>query len=223
MIRKLGDWVLLYIVPLLGSVIIRIIWKFIRVEIVGEEHVKEFWQRDENVIISFWHDQLLMMVMGYSGPGGRILISASKDGELIARTMRWFGHDAVRGSSSRGGKAALREMMQLAEQPYDLVFTPDGPRGPRHEIKPGVIQLARVSGRPIIPVTFVCSRGHRFASWDRFLLPFPFARGVYCYGEPLYVNRGDDLEVAREQAQTAMDNNHLKASSILENAGVSAV
>jgi hypothetical protein len=163
------------------------------------------------------------MVQGYRGPGARILISASKDGELIARTMRCFGQGAVRGSSTRGGRSAFKAMMALADEPFDLVITPDGPKGPRHQIKPGVVQLARLTGRPVIPMAFVCSRGHRFASWDRFLLPYPFSRGVYAFGEPVVYRKGEDAEGFRARLQHAMDKNVLRARSRLEKPGVSAV
>lgn len=220
---RLGKYLLLNLVPPLAAGLIRLLRKLLRVEVVGAEIVDSFSARGEHVILSFWHDQLLLMVTGYRGAGARILISPSQDGELIARTMGYFGQGAVRGSSSRGGRAAFKELLQLAEQPYDLVFTPDGPKGPRHQLKPGVAQLARLCGRPVIPMAFACSRGHRFASWDRFLLPYPFARGVFAFGEPLYCSKGDDAEVFSQQLQAAMTATNQHARQRLEDLGVSAV
>lgn len=217
------DWLLFRLVPFVASWIIRLLRWSIRARIVGEEFPRGFWQRDEPVILCFWHDQLLLMVMGYRGPGARILISASKDGEIIARTMEHFGQGAVRGSSSRGAKAAFRELVELGRQPHDLVFTPDGPKGPRHEVKMGVVQLARITGRPVIPMAFACSRGHRFASWDRFLLPYPFARGVYSFGEPLHFSKGESPEDFQVRLQKAMEENDMRARCCLEDHGVSAV
>ncbi|RMF44963.1 MAG: DUF374 domain-containing protein, partial [Deltaproteobacteria bacterium] len=176
---RMADRLLLALAPPLAAVLIRGLHAVMRTEIIGDEPLRKLWQRGENVILAFWHDQLLLMALGYRGPGARILISQSKDGELIARVMKRLGHEAVRGSSSRGGREAFREMMKLAQEPVDIVFTPDGPRGPRHQLKDGVVQLARMTGRPVVPMAFVVSRGHRFGSWDRFLLPFPFSRGVY--------------------------------------------
>ncbi len=89
-----------------------------KLEILGEVALKDSWARGENVIFAFWHDQLLLMVKSYRGPGVRILISSSKDGELIARVMGQFGQGAVRGSSTRGGRAAFRELVALAAQPW---------------------------------------------------------------------------------------------------------
>ena len=162
---KLKDRLLLALAPLPAMLIIRLLHLTNRTEIIGEEFIRYFWDRDEQVILTSWHDQLLMMACAYHGPGGKILISPSKDGELIARTMRYFGQGAVRGSSSRGGRAAFKEMLRLSEEKFDLAFTPDGPKGPRHVLKDGVIQMARLSKRAVVPIAFVCSRGHRFSSW----------------------------------------------------------
>jgi len=223
MFKRATDWLLINVAPWLAAWIIRLLRRSIRVEFVGEEHPKKFWEHGETVILAFWHDQLLLMVQGYRGPGAKIMISSSKDGELIARTMGHFGQGAVRGSSTRGGRKAFREMLELAKEPVDLVITPDGPKGPRHEVKEGVVQLARLLGRPVIPMAFACSRGHRFASWDRFLLPYPFGRGVYAFGEPLTFAKGDSAEQFMVRMQTALEENVRRAAARLEEQGVSAI
>ncbi len=220
---KLGDRVLLAIAPWIAAKTIRLLHWTLKTEMLGLEHPREFWRNNEPVILAFWHDELLLMSMGYHGVGARILISSSKDGELIARTMNYFGYSAVRGSSSRGGKAAFKELLALSRQPYDLVITPDGPRGPRHELKDGVVQLARISGRPVVPMTFACSRGHRFASWDRFLLPYPFGRGVYSFGRPVVFDRSENVEDFRQRLNEGMRLNRQQATERLESYGVSAV
>ena len=220
---RLGDRLLVAVAPFLASWAIRFLYLTNRTEILGEDHPRSFWTRGEQVIFSCWHDQLLMMVMAYHGPGAKILISSSKDGELIARTMRYFGQGAVRGSSSRGGRAAFKELLDLSKQPFDLGFTPDGPRGPRHELKAGIAQLARLSGRPVVPFAFVCSRGHRFKSWDRFLVPYPFGRGVYSFGEPVLFDKQEGVEGFRVRLTDAMKVNQQRAEARLEEYSVSAV
>lgn len=220
------DWkekLLLGLAPPAAALLIRLLHASMRIETIGEEHPAGFWRQGKNVILAFWHDQLLLMVLGYRGPGAKILISASRDGELIARTMRFFGQEAVRGSSSQGGRAAFRAMLKLAEEKVDLVFTPDGPRGPRHELKDGVVQLARMTGLPVIPMAFVASAGHRFGSWDRFLLPRPFARGVYAFGEPVHYSRAEGAERFRLRLESAMQENQRRAEARLEDYGLSAV
>lgn len=218
-----GDKILLAIAPRLAAGIMSLLHVLMKIDVVAEENVQQVWERNEHVIIPFWHDQLFMMIKGYRGPGARILISTSKDGELISRTMQCFGQDSVRGSSNRGGRAAFRHMLEIAEQPYDLAITPDGPKGPRHQIKDGLIQLARISGRAVVPIAFVCSRGHRFKSWDRFLFPYPWGRGVYHFGAPQYFNKGESIDAFRTRIQQAMDDNTRKAQEHLRSHGLSPV
>ena len=223
MFAAIKNWLLFTLLPWTAAAIIRLLHLTIRSETFGLEELQPLWRRGESVIISFWHDQLLLMAPGYRGPGTRILISQSKDGELIARTMEFLGQGAVRGSSNRGGPRALREMVRLARQPYDLAITPDGPKGPRHQAKEGVAQLAMLTRRRIVPMAFVASRGHRFASWDRFLLPYPFCRGVYAYGAPLAAEEGEPLAGLVRRIQEALDETTRFARQQLEKRGVSAV
>ncbi len=220
---RIKDRLMLAVVPVVAAVLIRLIHLLVRTETVGVDHLKGCWQRGERVIISFWHDQLLLMVFGYPGKHAKLLISASKDGELLARTMKYFQQNTVRGSSSRGGRAAFRQMLELGKEPVDVVLTPDGPKGPRHELKDGVVQLARMSGRPVVPMAFACSRGHRFASWDKFIFPYPFCRGVYAFGEPVRFDAAEGVEVFRERLIAAMELNQQQAQAQLEVYGVSAI
>jgi len=220
---RFKDRVLLALAPPLAAGLIRLIGRLTRFDYVGTEHVESIWKTGKYVILSFWHDQLLLMVQGYKGPGAKILISASKDGELIARTIQKFGQGTVRGSSSRGGRAAFRSLVALGEEQVDLVITPDGPKGPRHELKDGLIQLARLTGRPVVPMAFVCSRGKRFSSWDKFLLPLPFGQGVFSFGEPVYFDKSEGVDVFRDRIQKAMTVNQQKAIARLEAKGATAV
>jgi hypothetical protein len=223
MARRFSDRLLLTAGPFLAATVIRLLAATMRTEVLGEEYPRELWERGERGIFPFWHDQLLMMVKGYRGPGARILISVSKDGELIARTMEYFGQGAVRGSSHRGGREAFRSLVEISAQPWDIAITPDGPRGPRHQIKDGVVQLARISGRAVIPMAFFASHGHRFASWDRFLFPLPFSRGVYVYGPPLYFHKDEGGEGFRARLQLAMAELEIRGNEHLERYGVSAL
>lgn len=220
---KLADRLLLALGPRLAVAVIHLLTRTMRLEYLGMEFPQKIWAQGERLIFMFWHDQLLLMVKAYQGPGARILISSSKDGELIARTMERFGHGAIRGSSHRGGRAAFRDMLEVAKQPYDFGITPDGPRGPRHQLKDGVVQLARLTGRPVIPLAFVCNRGYRFKSWDRFLLPFPFSRAVFSCGPEIRYRLDESPDEFRERLQSAMDANLQQATAHLGRHGVSAV
>lgn len=220
---KLIDRILLSTVPIAASSFIRLLNLSIRSETIGVEHLTSLWEKNERAIIAFWHDQLLLMVTAYPGQGAKLLISESKDGELLTRTMHFFKHGTIRGSSSRGGRAAFKEMIAMSQTDADIVLTPDGPRGPRHELKDGVLQLARLSGRPVIPMAFACSRGHRFASWDQCLFPYPFSRAVFSFGEPLYFNKDEGLVFFREKLLDAMQLNQNQTEQRLKSYGLSAV
>ncbi|MBN1142235.1 MAG: lysophospholipid acyltransferase family protein [Deltaproteobacteria bacterium] len=219
----LRDKLLFSVVPWLAKGVICFLWSTMRTEVLGEEHPREFWNRGVGIIFSLWHEQLLMMAKVYRGPGLKSLVSSSKDGEIFTNVLRVFNYGAVRGSSSRHGMAALKEMVRECRSGTDLAITPDGPKGPRHEVKPGIAQLARLSGSPIILMSFACSRGHRFASWDRFVLPYPFSTGVFCYSRPYFPEQGEDAESFRLRIQQGMEENQLKAVRRLEELGVSAI
>jgi lysophospholipid acyltransferase (LPLAT)-like uncharacterized protein len=160
-----------------------------RIEELNGERIRAIWERGENVIGAFWHGRLLMTPLVYGGPGLKILISRHRDGELITRTVRHFGLETVRGSSTRGGIAGMKGLARALQEGYDVAIAPDGPRGPRFKVQPGIIQLARITGFPIFPFTFSAFPRKVFQSWDRFLIPYPFSRGVFVFGEPISVDR----------------------------------
>jgi lysophospholipid acyltransferase (LPLAT)-like uncharacterized protein len=220
---SVADKLLLGVVPGLAAKIIGWLHRRLQPETLGEHNVRHLWDDGQKVILAFWHDQLFLMVKGYSGQGAKVLISASKDGELISRTMRYFNIGSVRGSSNRRGRAAFKALVELSRQPLDLVFTPDGPKGPRHCLKEGVAELARISGRPVVPTAFACSHGHRFQSWDRFLLPYPWGKAVYIYGEALNYEKHEIMEDFLARLQAAMDETNRCAGEHLKQYGLSAV
>ena len=154
-------------------------------------------QVDGPAIFCIWHNRLGVAVAtwqtsvrkNWGAAGLAALVSASKDGAILADVLANFGIETVRGSSSRRGGQALLEAATHLERNYHLAITPDGPRGPRYQIHPGIIQLACVSGRPIIPVGSRIYTKYCFKSWDRFQLPMPFARVDLTFGKPLFVPR----------------------------------
>ena len=169
------NWLLLTVLPRFGAGVIRLLGRTMRLRTEGAERVDALHRAGKPIIIAFWHAQQLMIPLGYRGRGTHILISRHRDGEIIARIVARFGHQAVRGSSTRGGSEALRELIRLGRSGADLVVTPDGPKGPRQVVKPGIIQLARATGLPIVPLAFSCSKKNSsragIASWS----PIPSA------------------------------------------------
>ncbi|MDD9859124.1 MAG: lysophospholipid acyltransferase family protein [Nitrospira sp.] len=151
-------WLHANLFPFIGARAIRMLGRSMSWRVHGCEHVDRLHRQGRPVIIAFWHGQQLMMPLAYRGREARILISQHRDGELVYRVMKQFGFGAVRGSTTRGGASALRQLIRAGRQGVDLVITPDGPRGPRHLVQPGVLVLAGATGMPIVPLTFACSK-----------------------------------------------------------------
>jgi len=147
-------------------------------------------------IFAFWHSRIVAISYLYKGRGTAILVSSSKDGEIIARILQRQGHRTVRGSTSRHGARALARLVKVINQENRPgVVVPDGPRGPRFKVQPGVIALAKKTGRPILPITYSCKKAKVFSSWDRFLLPCPFSECAVMYGTPLFVPTDADTTI----------------------------
>ena len=176
---------------------------------VGGEIPQKFWDAGKPFILAFWHGRLLMMP--YCWDHRRtiyMLISQHRDGQLIARTVGHFGIRTAAGSTTRGGAQALRAMVKALANGDYVGVTPDGPRGPRMRASDGIVSVARLSGVPVIPVAYGITRGRFLNSWDRFLVAWPFGRGVIVWGEPIHVDRhaeGDASEAARRQVEDGLN------------------
>jgi lysophospholipid acyltransferase (LPLAT)-like uncharacterized protein len=161
--------------------------------------------RRGRAIFAVWHNRLALSLRLYArfiqkhDPPRRLaaMVSASRDGGLLAQVLTLFGVQPVRGSSSRRGAQALLEMTTWAERGYDLAITPDGPRGPRYQVQAGAVDLAALCGLPLIPVSYDLTQAWRLHSWDGFLVPLPFSLCRVRFGEPLEVPRAPD-DAARE-------------------------
>ena len=162
--------------------------------------------RNQRFLYAFWHQRQVYFTWTHRGVKAAVLVSRSKDGEVIAQTMRLSRIEAVRGSSSRGATAAVLAMMKAAESGFDIGITPDGPKGPAREVKEGAVFLAQRMGIPIVPIANALS--HRFVvkrAWDHFHVPLPFGRAAVVYGEPISVGPRDDLAAKAAEVKAAMD------------------
>jgi len=169
--KRLERWLKLSVLPPVGAWVIRCLGRSMRIESKGYQVVDELYREGKRAIFVFWHARQLLMPFAYRGERAYVLISQHQDGEIIARIIERFGFLAVRGSSTRGGVEALRELIRLGHSGLDLVVTPDGPKGPAQVAKIGVIQLARATGLPIVPITAACSKKNSsragIGSWFR--------------------------------------------------------
>ena len=133
------------------------------------------------------------------------MISQSKDGEFIAKSVERLGIHSIRGSSSRGGGRALAEMMRILKQGGIVALTPDGPRGPVFEVQTGVVQLAQKMECPVIPLAMATKRKKIFSSWDRFEIPYPFNRISVVYGDPMFFSKEENLEACCLRLKMSLD------------------
>ncbi len=166
--------------------------------------IRSWEQESRPFILAFWHRYLILMRYAYRGTRMSVLVSQSWDGELTSQTLAHLGIDTSRGSSSRGGAAALRDLLRRARSGSDLAFTPDGPKGPRCRVQPGVIVAAAMTGLPIQPVAIGATRRKLLRSWDKMLLPLPGARVDVVFGEPLVVAPRSPIAEGVERLEQAL-------------------
>jgi lysophospholipid acyltransferase (LPLAT)-like uncharacterized protein len=172
-------------------VAVRLLGFTLRVKHVHPEHIDSTPQ----YILTFWHRQLLALLgrARWKRPIA-VMTSRSKDGQISTDVLALFGVKSARGSSTRGGSAALRELLREARAGKNIVFTPDGPRGPVGVLKDGVIFAAQASRLPIMPVAYAAKKFIQLRSWDRMIIPKPFSKGVIVYGAPIPIPRDGNAD-----------------------------
>jgi hypothetical protein len=187
---------------------IRIVYLTSRWSVEGGDWTRRLTGEGRTFIVAFWHGRLLMMPLAWHGLASfHMLISAHRDGRIIAGAMTYFGIETIAGSTRRGGSSALREMLKRLKEGGCVGITPDGPRGPAMTVSIGTVNIARLAGVPIVPLTYATSRRRVLATWDRFHLALPFGRGVFLFGEPIELAAELDeegLENARRLLETRM-------------------
>ncbi len=186
-------------------IIAQIIYYFIRLlnltyryEFVGLENKKKARDSHPNktFVYALWHQNLIGAIFSHIGERFTMVISESKDGELVAVTCEKFGHIPARGSSTRGGKKALIEIVKTVKKGIPGAITVDGPKGPAHVVKPGVIEIARLANCALLPLSPYAEKYWYFKkSWDQFRIPRPFTKIIVVIGEPVFIGE----EVDREQ------------------------
>jgi lysophospholipid acyltransferase (LPLAT)-like uncharacterized protein len=179
-------------------------------DVRGLEHRKKLEAEGKQCIFAFWHGRLLL-IPPFAPKVDKIhvLISNHNDGELIARTMTHFNFGLVRGSTGKEGLTAIRNILKIFKKGENIAITPDGPKGPRMRVSGSVIDIARMSGLPIIPLSFSVNKCKVLRSWDRFIAAKPFAKGCFIYAEPLYVNREaneEELKKAGVELENRLNN-----------------
>jgi lysophospholipid acyltransferase (LPLAT)-like uncharacterized protein len=162
-----------------------------RIELVHEERWRPIYQSGRPHVFLLWHEALLPLLWQHRNQGIVIVVSEARDGQYLSDLAFSLGYRAVRGSSTRGGIRALLGAVRELREGRAIAFTPDGPRGPRRQLKPGVVAAAQRGGGVIVPLHAEADRAWRLHSWDRFMIPKPLARVRITYGRPFEVGPGD--------------------------------
>lgn len=164
--------------------------------------------KGKRIVFALWHGQLFPYAYLYRNQGVVGIVSESKDGQIAAFLLKRFGFNISRGSSSRNGtKAIISCKKQMVSGNFNAAITLDGPKGPRLIAKPGAVFLAKITDRVIIPTVWKTNRSFRFNSWDKFMLPYPFATIEVFYGNPLILNENTskkEIDLALEHLQKNM-------------------
>jgi len=197
----------------LGAQYIRLVYRTSRWDVRGAETPQALWDAGQPFILSFWHGRLLLMPYCWDRRKTiRMLISAHADGQLIAKTVGHFGIETIAGSSAstdkkkdKGGTQAYRDILRTLKAGGYVGITPDGPRGPRMRVAGSIVEAARRSSVPILVCTFSTTRRRLLGSWDRFLLAWPFSRGVFLWSDPIEIPRDEDADAARRRLEGVMN------------------
>lgn len=157
--RKISDYIMLNILPIAAALFLRVLVKTLSIKEITAKFVDETQKSGKNAIFAFWHGRLLLMPFAYKAQKDfYIMISSHRDGEFVSRAVKHLGVRSVRGSTTRGGISAFKKLIRFADEGYNIALTPDGPKGPKHKVQMGIIELAKITGRPIIPVTYSASK-----------------------------------------------------------------
>ena len=190
----------------------------LRIEFRGREHWQGLAQSGRPFLFAVWHGRMLLPILVHRKESVIGLVSLSKDGDFATAVLRRLGYEAVRGSSSRGGREAFHELRDVLGPGRSAAIIPDGPKGPARALKPGIVRLASLTGAAILPLSAAAQPGYRLASWDRFLLPWPFARAVVVYGTPIDVApelATEPEDQLRIQVKRELDRLEAEADAIL--------
>jgi hypothetical protein len=212
------------IVLLLRSFVWRIIvwWcRSLKIRVVGQESVESLRQSGKNYVVAFWHGSMLLGWFLHRPAGAQrisALVSRSKDGEYLSSVLEQWGYTMIRGSSHAGGKEAMQLMTDEVKSGSSIVITPDGPRGPRHEMKMGAVRVAQKTGAPLVLVGIAAKNKKYLRSWDAFEVPIPFSRVCAVYGEPVIVPPdllGESLDALKCSLQQRLNELTLRAEGMV--------
>ena len=178
------------IIGFLFYLITKIIFLSIRWKFYNEDQKSNIFNVDNQYIFCCWHNRLFLGP--HLLPRNRIinaLQSSHSDGMITSIAFKYLGMNVILGSSMKGGMQAFRKMVKCIQNGESIAITPDGPKGPKESVKEGIIKLAQITGAPIVPLVWTTKKFKVIDSWDHFVIPFPFSKGIYTFGKPIYVDK----------------------------------
>ena len=185
--------------------ITKIIFLSIRWKFYNEDQKSNIFNVDNQYIFCCWHNRLFLGP--HLLPRNRIinaLQSSHSDGMITSIAFKYLGMNVILGSSMKGGMQAFRKMVKCIQNGESIAITPDGPKGPKETVKVGIIKLAQITGAPIVPLVWTTKKFKLIDSWDHFVIPFPFSKGIYTFGKPIYIDKKiseNDFEILRLEVE----------------------
>lgn len=178
---------------LLGFVI-RVLCKTVKYEIINKNCIDSLNDRKQNYVLAFWHETMLTPWYLHRNQNFSAIISQSKDGEILTRLLNLWNYSVARGSSHKGGKDAMKQLLDFAKQKKSIAITPDGPTGPAKILKPGAVVTAKKSNIPLVLAGIGYDKFYQFSSWDKFKVPHFFSTAKVIYSEPVFIDANLDFE-----------------------------
>ncbi len=200
-------------ISLLGASYLHLVGKTSRFRVHHHPAAAQIIDGKRPCVFAFWHRYQLIMTYEHRHQGVHVLVSRSKDGELIARALERLGYRTARGSSTRGGATAMRELLDALSAGGQVAVTPDGPKGPLGMVHPGVAALSQKTSAPVVPIAWTGTRVKALSSWDRFLVPLPFGRYEVYFGEPFVLAPEDPSP--EQKIRAALDASVLHAEKMM--------
>ena len=186
--RSLLFFIYRYLIPYGGLLLVKALSATYRIRLYDPENEQTVLDRHQSLVYASWHQRFFPGITFFSSRKPiAIMISQSRDGEMVARVVDILGWRSVRGSSTRGGVAALKQLKNLARAGYKIGHIVDGPKGPFGYVKPGLLRIAQVAGKPVVPTITSAQKKWVFNSWDRFMVPKPFSRVIIRFGKAIDV------------------------------------
>ncbi len=203
----------------IGYPLIKLLGRTFRWRVEGLQHLEQIAAAGRHPLIAFWHGRILPGTIYFQRRGIVVMTSENFDGEWIARIIHRFGYGTARGSTSRGARKAMLQLVREMASGRGAGFTLDGPRGPARVAQPGAVWLAKATGNPVVPIHLEASSHWTLRSWDRTQIPKPFATVSLTIGEPIYVPRDADggaVEQARAELERRLAELEGRAASMVQ-------